>query len=82
MWRDPPLYWENIAWPAYVAAHQNMFENGDVESGKPTGDHMLVLANEAEIDFVKLVDQSCQKIADYPLWETANTRIMYAQMQD
>ena len=28
------MYWEQIVWPAYVAAHQGLFENGDVERGK------------------------------------------------
>ncbi|KAF9233488.1 P-loop containing nucleoside triphosphate hydrolase protein [Melanogaster broomeanus] len=38
LWRDPPMYWEQIVYPAYVEAHQEMFENGDVENGKPTGE--------------------------------------------
>jgi len=37
-WVDPPGYWENIAYPAYVEAHKDMFENGDVEHGKLTGE--------------------------------------------
>jgi len=32
------MYWEQIVYPAYVEAHQEMFENGDVENGKPTGE--------------------------------------------
>lgn len=30
-WRDPPGYVDKIVWPNYVAEHQWMFENGDVE---------------------------------------------------
>ena len=30
-WLDPPGYVDKIVWPNYVAYHQWMFENGDVE---------------------------------------------------
>jgi nicotinamide/nicotinate riboside kinase len=30
-WEDPPGYVEKIVWPNYVAEHQWMFEDGDVE---------------------------------------------------
>lgn len=30
-WEDPPGYVDKIVWPNYVADHQWMFENGDVE---------------------------------------------------
>ncbi|CAD6939213.1 unnamed protein product [Tilletia controversa] len=33
LWQDPPGYYDNIVWPAYVLAHQGMFEHGDVERG-------------------------------------------------
>ncbi|KAE8268163.1 hypothetical protein A4X09_0g4185 [Tilletia walkeri] len=35
VWQDPPGYYDNIVWPAYVLAHQGMFEHGDVERGAP-----------------------------------------------
>ncbi|KAI6017556.1 hypothetical protein PISMIDRAFT_678292 [Pisolithus microcarpus 441] len=63
--RDPPLYWEHIAWPAYVAAHKDMFENGDVESGRPAGDRtrgMVVLENE-KMSTTEVVDRCCKEIA-------------------
>ncbi|KAH0825719.1 hypothetical protein J3R83DRAFT_3914 [Lanmaoa asiatica] len=31
------MYWEHIVYPAYIEAHEGMFENGDVEEGKLTG---------------------------------------------
>ncbi|KZT56716.1 P-loop containing nucleoside triphosphate hydrolase protein [Calocera cornea HHB12733] len=31
LWRDPPGYFEQIVWPAYVQAHRALFEGGDVE---------------------------------------------------
>jgi hypothetical protein len=34
-WEDPPGYWDDIVWPAYVKAHQDMFENRDYAKGKP-----------------------------------------------
>lgn len=33
LWQDPPGYWDDIVWPAYVKAHKNMFAEGDVSSG-------------------------------------------------
>jgi nicotinamide/nicotinate riboside kinase len=33
LWRDPPHYWEQIVYPAYVRAHKHLFEGGDVENG-------------------------------------------------
>ncbi|KAK0550947.1 ribosylnicotinamide kinase [Tilletia horrida] len=33
LWSDPPGYYDNIVWPAYVLAHKGMFENEDVEKG-------------------------------------------------
>ncbi|KAK7021927.1 ribosylnicotinamide kinase [Paramarasmius palmivorus] len=37
IWRDPPQYWEKIVWPAYLRAHQHLFEDGDVMDGKLNG---------------------------------------------
>lgn len=33
-WRDPPEYWDQIIWPAYLLAHRHMFQDGMVESGE------------------------------------------------
>lgn len=33
VWEDPPFYFDEIVWPAYVEAHGRMFERGDVEHG-------------------------------------------------
>lgn len=35
LWRDPPNYWEQIVYPAYVDAHREVFKDGDVEEGEP-----------------------------------------------
>ncbi len=33
VWSDPPNYFSEIVYPAYVEAHKHMFTNGDVEKG-------------------------------------------------
>ena len=33
-WQDPPGYWNDIVWPAYLKAHSKMFRNNDVEHGE------------------------------------------------
>jgi nicotinamide/nicotinate riboside kinase len=35
LWRDPPHYWEQIVWPAYVEAHSGLFVDGDLARGAP-----------------------------------------------
>ncbi len=37
-WVDPPGYFDKIVWPAYVEAHKNLFEGGDVEKGELVGE--------------------------------------------
>jgi nicotinamide/nicotinate riboside kinase len=62
-WRDPPDYWENIVWPAYVDAHSRIFENGDVEHGKPTGViEGLVLLETLDMSMTEAVERCCQVI--------------------
>ncbi|QRV79363.1 P-loop nucleoside triphosphate hydrolase [Ceratobasidium sp. AG-Ba] len=53
LWRDPPHYWEQIVYPAYVRAHEHLFENGDVEGGK--------LAPKYEKELVLLSGEGCDK---------------------
>jgi hypothetical protein len=33
LWQDPPGYWDDIVWPAYLKAHKNIFVGGDVSYG-------------------------------------------------
>ncbi|MBW0475715.1 hypothetical protein O181_015430 [Austropuccinia psidii MF-1] len=33
-WVDPPNYWDQIVWPAYLFAHQHMFQDENVETGE------------------------------------------------
>lgn len=32
------MYWEHIIYPGYIEAHKDIFEDGDVENGKLTGE--------------------------------------------
>jgi nicotinamide/nicotinate riboside kinase len=34
VWQDPPHYFDNIVYPAYVDAHKHLFTNQDVEKGE------------------------------------------------
>ncbi|KAH9847182.1 P-loop containing nucleoside triphosphate hydrolase protein [Lenzites betulinus] len=60
LWRDPPNYWEQIVWPAYVEAHAGIVENGDVELGKPNGTVSgLILLDGLELSMGDMVDRVC-----------------------
>jgi hypothetical protein len=48
VWQDPPHYFDNIVYPAYVDAHKQLFENGDVEKGQLAPDwYRRVMGREA-----------------------------------
>jgi len=67
-WRDPPHYWEQIVWPAYVNAHKDMLKDGDVEKGQSNGKVAgLVIIEGLEIDIDQMLDQVCamlQKVVE------------------
>ncbi|KAJ7502854.1 P-loop containing nucleoside triphosphate hydrolase protein, partial [Mycena galericulata] len=66
LWRDPPLYWEQIVYPAYVDANREVFENGDVEKGAATGKVKdLVLLESLEMRMGDAVDRSCEVISRF-----------------
>ncbi|KAF8170292.1 P-loop containing nucleoside triphosphate hydrolase protein [Mycena galopus ATCC 62051] len=66
LWRDPPQYWENIVYPAYVDANREVFEEGDVEKGKPTAKvEKLVLLESLEMSMGDAVSRSCEVIAAF-----------------
>ncbi|KAF8441777.1 P-loop containing nucleoside triphosphate hydrolase protein [Boletus edulis BED1] len=71
LWRDPPMYWEHIVYPAYIEAHQDMFENADVENGKPTGQRVpgLVVIEPvkkgAEMSIDDIVRRCCDVLEDF-----------------
>ena len=63
LWRDPPHYWEQIVWPAYVAAHQDIVEKGDVERGESNGRVSgLVIIEGLEMSMSEMVEQVCGRV--------------------
>ncbi|KAK1225293.1 ribosylnicotinamide kinase [Marasmius sp. AFHP31] len=60
LWRDPPGYWEQIVWPAYIEAHREAFVDGDVENGMPSDKvKEILLINGLEIGMDEIVERSC-----------------------
>lgn len=65
------MYWENIVYPAYIEAHQDMFENGDVENGELTGERAASLVvieptkKGAEMSMDDIVRSSCDALWDF-----------------
>ncbi|KIJ08519.1 hypothetical protein PAXINDRAFT_18358 [Paxillus involutus ATCC 200175] len=72
LWHDPPMYWEQIVYPTYVEAHQDMFEHGDVENGKLTGEKevtgavmMEPVKKGEEMTMDDMVRRSCEVLVDF-----------------
>jgi nicotinamide/nicotinate riboside kinase len=66
MWKDPPEYWEQIVYPAYVRAHADVFEGGDVENGQPTTNmKKLVLIEGMSMDIDSIVERACEAIEHF-----------------
>ncbi|KAJ7035195.1 P-loop containing nucleoside triphosphate hydrolase protein [Mycena alexandri] len=60
LWHDPPNYWEQIVYPAYVNANREVFESGDVEKGALNGKvERLVLLESLEMSIGDMVNRSC-----------------------
>jgi nicotinamide/nicotinate riboside kinase len=63
LWRDPPHYWEQIVWPAYLRAHRDVFVNGDVETGRSSGKiGGLVVVEGMNTTMGEMVDVVCEKL--------------------
>ncbi|KAJ3550929.1 hypothetical protein NMY22_g127 [Coprinellus aureogranulatus] len=67
LWRDPPGYWEDIVWPAYVEAHRDLFIDKDVEGGQLSGDKVpnLVLSEPLQMSTTEVVAKSCDVIRTF-----------------
>ena len=62
---DPPGYWEDIVYPAYVRAHQDLFVGGNMASNDLTGKvPNLVVFDGEEMNLAELLDRTCQKVAN------------------
>ncbi|KZT65959.1 P-loop containing nucleoside triphosphate hydrolase protein [Daedalea quercina L-15889] len=65
LWRDPPHYWEQIVWPAYVAAHAGIVEGGDVEHGRPNGAVPgLILIDGLDMGMSDIVEKVSARLAE------------------
>ena len=64
LWRDPPHYWEQIVYPAYVEAHRHIFEGGDVEHGRVSRDDIGII-NALEQSMGGIVERCGQDLVSY-----------------
>ncbi|KAI0296516.1 P-loop containing nucleoside triphosphate hydrolase protein [Multifurca ochricompacta] len=60
-WKDPPDYFEQLVYPAYVDAHRSIFINGDVEQGSPLLPN-LVLIESLELSMNDIVERCCEEL--------------------
>ena len=61
LWRDPPNYWEQIVYPAYVRAHAHMLSDEDIENGKPNGKvEDLVLVDAVDVGMDVVFEKACE----------------------
>ncbi|KAG2153639.1 uncharacterized protein EDB93DRAFT_1133879 [Suillus bovinus] len=66
-WIDPPDYWEKIVLPAYLDAHREIFEGGDVENGGLTNkvEGLVLIEPEKEgkeMSMTDIVERCCQEL--------------------
>ncbi|GFZ50946.1 hypothetical protein JCM24511_08704 [Saitozyma sp. JCM 24511] len=77
VWVDPPNYFTNIVYPAYVKAHAEMFESGDVENGQLATaweDRVEVLRPlEGAEEMTKAFESSCEAICQAPATAMSST---------
>lgn len=71
VWEDPPNYFDQIVYPAYVKAHEHIFEDGNVEKGmlRETwglgGKSLQVMRPlEGEEEMTKAFEKSCEVIIE------------------
>jgi len=63
LWRDPPGYWDDIVYPAYVDAFKDVFVSGDVEHGTPTDKvGRLVLLESLQMSMGEAVERCCEEV--------------------
>lgn len=62
-WQDPPHYWEQIVWPAYVKAHRDMLEGGDLDHGKASSKVKdLILIDGLDQSMSEMMDRVCEQL--------------------
>ncbi|KAG1873844.1 hypothetical protein F4604DRAFT_1925422 [Suillus subluteus] len=67
-WIDPEGYWDIVCYPEYAAAHQDLFKDGNVETGEPSEGQvkgLLVIEPEAKekMDMTDIVETCLEKLA-------------------
>lgn len=69
LWRDPPHYWEQIVYPAYVKAHAHLFVSGDLENGplEPEAQEKrrIELLEADKMSMAELLDATCSAILEF-----------------
>jgi nicotinamide/nicotinate riboside kinase len=65
LWRDPPGYWEQIVYPAYIDAHREVFQSGDVENGEP-GSRVegLIVLESVKMEMNDVVKRCCEVLKE------------------
>ncbi|KAG1847360.1 hypothetical protein DFJ58DRAFT_798162 [Suillus subalutaceus] len=76
-WVDPPDYWEKIVLPAYLDAHHEIFEGGDVENGGLTNKvkGLVLIESEKEdkeMSMTNMVERCCQELYQFVIAEGSN----------
>jgi nicotinamide/nicotinate riboside kinase len=65
LWRDPPGYWEQIVYPAYIDAHREVFQSGDVENGEPgTRVEGLIVLESVKMEMNDVVKRCCEVLKE------------------
>lgn len=67
--QDPPRYWEEIVWPAYLASHRSLFVGGDVQQGEIDSKVIegVVIIEAGQMSMDEMVNFACE--------------VMYSQIQ-
>jgi len=71
LWTDPPGYFPNIVYPAYVKAHASLFVDGDVEHGELSEDTrrlgLVVIRGDGGggSDYGEVVGEVCEAIVHF-----------------
>ncbi|KAH9993201.1 P-loop containing nucleoside triphosphate hydrolase protein [Russula vinacea] len=60
-WKDPPGYFEQLVYPAYMDAHRAMFTDADVEKGSPVVPS-LVLIEPLQMSMDDIVTRCCEEL--------------------
>ncbi|KAH9986758.1 hypothetical protein BJV74DRAFT_515444 [Russula compacta] len=60
-WKDPPGYFEQLVYPAYLDAHRSMFTDDDVERGSPLLPS-LVLIEPLQMSMDDIVARCCEEL--------------------